>query len=65
MDLKPLNLADLNGSEKSLKQILINCPLCDLEFKLEESEQKPLLAHLLLEHNLVIGDVDKIGDLAK
>ena len=65
MDLKPLNLAELNRNEKAVNTPhLLACMLCDESLDVSK-ETKSYLSHLLITHFLVISDVDKIGDLER
>jgi len=45
------------------EEIQLGCLMCNEEFPLvKDGEKSPLLSHLLLEHQIVIADVDKIAD---
>jgi hypothetical protein len=63
MEVKPLNLAELNKSEDEPKHYL-NCLLCEESFNISD-EVKSYLSHLLTKHYLLISDIDKIGDLER
>jgi len=67
--LQPISMNSLTNSlpkKKLSKQDSIPCLLCDERFpKTECGVKNPLLAHLLSEHKIVIGDVDKVAYFPK
>ena len=63
MDLKPMNLAEINKN-KNKEELLLECFVCNESIK-ECEEIKIYLSHLLTAHHLVISEVDKIGDFKK
>ena len=61
--LTPLRLPEARPAPPALA--LAPCPLCELEFQVEEEEQRQvLLRHLLLTHSFVIAEVGMVGCLA-
>jgi hypothetical protein len=62
---KPLNLAEINKSDKvDDPTVLLECLLCEERLEIEK-DSKPYLTHLLTMHRLLITEVDKIGDIQR
>lgn len=62
---KPLNLVNLNHKDLSkVDNEFYECLICNEKFELNETF-KNYLAHLLIQHKLVISDVEQIGDFKK
>ena len=68
LHLKPLNLADVKNSKEPASDSSIRrceCLLCPEVLDITLSDQKNYLAHLLIAHQLVIADVNQIGDFER
>ena len=64
---QPLNLSELVAavaSKEECEGVSIKCLLCESEYT-GVIDIKPYLVHLLRDHQLVISDVDQIGNFPK
>lgn len=63
--LEVLAFPEQPEKEFSTSELLVPCILCDREFPDTKGKNDAVLHHLLVEHQLVIGDVAQVCDMRR